>query len=289
MDAAADSARARRCRATHLGASLVALTLLPALGGCTSGSAPVTPLVPPNVVLITIDTLRADRVTPEGPLAALTPHLQGLAARGVRFTDAMAHSPLTFPSHVSIHTGLLPSQHGVRDNGSYVLEDSALTDTFPVRAGRILALPVVQEIPLTGVLRSELDSYLQERIGRILRNPTVDAEPLMRLVVLGGVQSPGYYNVPADLLLSDLVMVAGGPVGEVRLDKSKIKRFGEEIVDKESVRYALDAGMTLDRLNLAGGDEVAIGYDKLGRMERAARTVLLILSIPLAIAALGSL
>jgi protein involved in polysaccharide export with SLBB domain len=171
----------------------------------------------------------------------------------------------------------------------HVLEDSALTDTFPVRAGRILQLPVVQEIPLTGVLRSELDAYLQERIGRILRNPTVDAEPLMRLAVLGGVQSPGYYNVPADLLLSDLVMVAGGPVGEVRLDKSKIKRFGEEIVDKESVRYALDAGMTLDRLNLAGGDEVAIGYDKLGRMERAARTVLLILSIPLAIAALGSL
>ena len=170
-----------------------------------------------------------------------------------------------------------------------VLEDSAMTDTFPVRAGRMLLLPVVQEIPLTGVLRSELNGYLQERIGRILRNPTVDAEPLMRLAVLGGVQSPGYYNVPADLLLSDLVMVAGGPVGEVRLDKSKIKRFGEEIVDKESVRYALDAGITLDRLNLAGGDEVAIGYDKLGRMERAARTVLLILSIPLAIAALGSL
>lgn len=170
-----------------------------------------------------------------------------------------------------------------------VLEDSALNDTFPVRAGRMLQLPVVQEIPLTGVLRSELDAYLQERIGRILRNPTVEAEPLMRLAVLGGVRSPGYYNVPADLLLSDLVMVAGGPVGEVRLDKSQIKRYGEEIVDKESVRYALTSGTTLDRLNLAGGDEVAIGYDKLGRMETVARTVLLLLSIPLAIAAIGAL
>ena len=170
-----------------------------------------------------------------------------------------------------------------------VLEDSALNDTFPVRAGRMLQLPVVQEVPLTGVLRSELDAHLQERIGRILRNPTVEAEPLMRVAVLGGVRSPGYYNVPPDLLLSDLVMVAGGPVGEVRLDKSEIKRYGEQIVDKEGVQYALNSGQTLDRLNLSGGDEVAIGYDKLGRMETVARTVLLLLSIPLAIAALGAL
>lgn len=95
--------------------------------GCSSEPSP-SPLAPrPHVLLITIDTLRADRVTTEGPLAALTPSLQALARRGARFTDATAHAPLTFPSHVSIHTGLLPSEHGARDNGSYVLETSAST------------------------------------------------------------------------------------------------------------------------------------------------------------------
>ena len=95
--------------------------------GCSSEPSPPPPAPRPHVLLITIDTLRADRVTPEGPLAALTPNLQALARRGARFTDATAHAPLTFPSHVSIHTGLLPSEHGARDNGSYVLETSAST------------------------------------------------------------------------------------------------------------------------------------------------------------------
>ncbi|HSC28773.1 MAG TPA: sulfatase-like hydrolase/transferase [Vicinamibacterales bacterium] len=103
------------------------LLLLATAAACTSASPPVPPFTPPHVLLITIDTLRADRVASEGPFAELTPNLRALAARGVRFTDATAHAPLTFPSHVSIHTGLLPSEHGARDNGSYVLEDSART------------------------------------------------------------------------------------------------------------------------------------------------------------------
>ena len=65
-----------------------------------------------NVVLITIDTLRADRVGP-----ALTPAIDALAGRGARFTNARAAAPLTLPSHVTIMTGMLPPQHGVRHNG----------------------------------------------------------------------------------------------------------------------------------------------------------------------------
>ncbi len=66
----------------------------------------------PDLVLITIDTLRADRVGP-----GLTPNLDALASRGVRFTNARAAVPLTLPSHVSILTGALPPEHGVRENG----------------------------------------------------------------------------------------------------------------------------------------------------------------------------
>lgn len=70
-----------------------------------------------NVLLVTIDTLRADRVGAYGA-ARPTPTLDGLAAGGLRFTRAYAHAPMTLPTHASIHTGLIPPRHGVRVNGS---------------------------------------------------------------------------------------------------------------------------------------------------------------------------
>jgi arylsulfatase A-like enzyme/tetratricopeptide (TPR) repeat protein len=76
---------------------------------------------PPNVLLITIDTLRWDRLGCYGGRAETTPVLDRLAARGVRLETAIMHAPLTAPSHASILTGLTPLRHGVRDNGSFVL------------------------------------------------------------------------------------------------------------------------------------------------------------------------
>jgi arylsulfatase A-like enzyme/Tfp pilus assembly protein PilF len=70
-----------------------------------------------NVLLVTIDTLRADRVGAFGG-AYPTPTLDRLAAGGLRFTRAYAHAPTTLPAHASIFTGLLPPRHGVRVNGS---------------------------------------------------------------------------------------------------------------------------------------------------------------------------
>jgi arylsulfatase A-like enzyme/cytochrome c-type biogenesis protein CcmH/NrfG len=69
-----------------------------------------------NVVLVTIDTLRADRVSP-----ALTPAIEALARRGARFTNARSTAPLTAPAHASLLTGLLPPSHGVRLNGAHRL------------------------------------------------------------------------------------------------------------------------------------------------------------------------
>ncbi len=69
----------------------------------------------PNVVLITIDTLRADHVRCYGYEDVQTPALDGLAKDGVRFTQAFTPSPITNTSHTSILTGLLPSTHGVTD------------------------------------------------------------------------------------------------------------------------------------------------------------------------------
>jgi arylsulfatase A-like enzyme/tetratricopeptide (TPR) repeat protein len=71
-----------------------------------------------NVLVISIDTLRADALGSYGGRAA-TPRLDGLAASGARFTFAHAHAVVTLPSHTSLFTGLYPYQHGVRDNTGY--------------------------------------------------------------------------------------------------------------------------------------------------------------------------
>jgi choline-sulfatase len=73
----------------------------------------------PDLVLVTIDTLRADRVG-----RGLTPALDALAARGVRFTNARATAPLTLPSHASMLTGALPPRHGIRENGIHAFPGS---------------------------------------------------------------------------------------------------------------------------------------------------------------------
>ncbi len=70
-----------------------------------------------NLLLVTIDTLRADRIGAYGSAAGLTPHLDRLASEGIRFTRAYSAAPLTLPSHATILTGVSPPVHGVRANG----------------------------------------------------------------------------------------------------------------------------------------------------------------------------
>lgn len=81
----------------------------------------------PDILLVTIDTLRADRVGAYGYAPARTPALDALAAAAVRFADATAHAPLTYPSHVSILTGRYPGVFGVRLNGMDPLPAAAVT------------------------------------------------------------------------------------------------------------------------------------------------------------------
>jgi len=79
-----------------------------------------------NVCLITIDTLRADRVGYSGH-AVETPRLDSLARGGARFMNAVCEVPLTLPSHASILTGTAPPFHKIKNNGTYVLRDGDTT------------------------------------------------------------------------------------------------------------------------------------------------------------------
>ena len=87
-----------------------------------------------NVLLITIDTLRADHVGSYGYAAAQTPALDRLAARGLRFAHATTVAPLTLPAHSSLMTGTFPAFHGVRDNGGFYLGDDQTTLATILRA-----------------------------------------------------------------------------------------------------------------------------------------------------------
>jgi arylsulfatase A-like enzyme/Flp pilus assembly protein TadD len=75
-----------------------------------------------DIILVTIDTVRADSVGFGGNARVRTPFLDSLAQRGVAFTNAHAHNVVTLPSHVNILTGLYPYQHGVRDNAGFTLD-----------------------------------------------------------------------------------------------------------------------------------------------------------------------
>ncbi|MBI3402342.1 MAG: sulfatase-like hydrolase/transferase [Acidobacteria bacterium] len=107
-----------------------------ACGGCASRSAPppAGALRGANVLLVTIDTLRADRVGAYGSRLGLTPTLDRLAAEGLRFEVARAHVPLTLPSHATIMTGRYPVGNGVHDNGSFRYSGTGATLAATLRA-----------------------------------------------------------------------------------------------------------------------------------------------------------
>jgi len=88
-----------------------------------------------NVILITLDTLRTDRLSCYGSRVVDTPNIDAFAADGVRFSNASSTVPFTLPAHSSIMTGLYPPGHGVRENVGYVLDESHPTLAGVLRDG----------------------------------------------------------------------------------------------------------------------------------------------------------
>ena len=138
--------------------------------------------------------------------------------------------------------------------------DSALSNrTFSVSAGRVLVIPGMADIALKGVLRSEVQAYLTERLKTYIKDPQVRAQTLIRHSIFGAVGKPGFYQVPAELLAGDAIMTAGGPQGNAEPGKTVVKRAGVEILGREAFADALVQGRTLDQLNLRAGDEINVG------------------------------
>jgi len=106
------------------------LLLALSLCACTKEEPSATPERPEDalsLLVIGLDTTRADRLGCYGHAAAETPAIDGVAARGVLFRQALAHAPLTLPTHASLFTGAFPPEHGIRDNGRTALPSSLTT------------------------------------------------------------------------------------------------------------------------------------------------------------------
>jgi len=133
-------------------AALAAFFLL-ACAACRSGPAPAaadrSPARPP-LVLVTIDTLRADRLGAYGSTRGLTPSLDAFARNATRFTAAVSQVPLTLPSHATILTGLHPARHGIRTNDGFRLASSVPTLAGSLKAAGYTTAAFIGGYPLRG-------------------------------------------------------------------------------------------------------------------------------------------
>jgi protein involved in polysaccharide export with SLBB domain len=134
----------------------------------------------------------------------------------------------------------------------------ALAGTFVVESGQVIRLPEVGEVSLRGILRSELREHLTRELGRFIRDPAIATESLIRLGIMGQVNSPGFMVLPASMLLEDALMAAGGPTRSANLERIRIDRGGDTVWEGAPLQDALVHGLTLDQLSLRAGDRIDI-------------------------------
>jgi protein involved in polysaccharide export with SLBB domain len=146
------------------------------------------------------------------------------------------------------------------------VEGHEFPESVTVVSGRKIILPEIGEVPLHGVLRSELQQHMTDQIARYIRNPVVEARSLIRIQVRGAVRNPGFFMAPSDMLLADAIMLAGGPAQNARTDRARVERSGQTIWDGERLQTAMVEGRTLDQLSIQAGDDIVLPETRGGRM-----------------------
>jgi protein involved in polysaccharide export with SLBB domain len=140
-----------------------------------------------------------------------------------------------------------------------ILQEPGLTAIYTVTPARTIVLPGNFEIPLRGVLRSEIQAYLTTQLKKYVSEPSVTATASVRVSIFGGVGHPGFYNVPANMLLSAVLQVTGGgPANNFEPKKSRIIRDNKVIIEGREFNDALYRGLTLDQLNVQAGDVIDV-------------------------------
>lgn len=134
----------------------------------------------------------------------------------------------------------------------------ALVDTVTVREGQMISVRGLAEVPLAGVLRSELHGRVVGAVTEVARNASVVTRPFIRLAVFGEVNSPGYISLPGDATVDQLITRAGGPTAAAVVSKVQLVRGDTVLLNSNQVAVAITQGQTLDALELRDGDAITI-------------------------------
>jgi hypothetical protein len=184
---------------------------------------------------------------------------RGAALEGQLSTIGKADRERTMRELALVKTRLSDGDFRVGDRLLVVLtRDSAVTDTAAVRDSLLVTIANLPDVALRGVLRSELSDRLREHVGKYIRNPQVRASLLTRISIAGGVGRPGFFSVPPDRPLTELIMIAGGPMPGAKLDRIEISRGRTTYLRGRNAKRAVKEGRTLDELGVRSGDEVRI-------------------------------
>jgi len=141
---------------------------------------------------------------------------------------------------------------------SFEAGGSVQSDTLTVESGPLIDVPTLGPILLHGVLRSELETHLATEIGRFIQAPRIQARALIRVSVAGDVGRPGFYALPTDLRLSDVVTLAGGATGGADPGRIRVERGQDVLWTVEELLVPVADGRTLDDLGLQPGDRVIL-------------------------------
>jgi polysaccharide export outer membrane protein len=159
--------------------------------------------------------------------------------------------------------------------------DSQFTHSFSVGPGPALTLPVIGAIPLKGVRRADVETYLSQQLGRYVKNPVVHAKVMVRLGVLGEVEHPGFYTVFSGAVVSDALMAAGGPTKDANFTGARIERDGRGLFVGNGFQDAFTRGLTIEGMGLRTGDRIVV--PRRGDAERTFRIVGILVGLPVAI------
>jgi hypothetical protein len=133
------------------------------------------------------------------------------------------------------------------------------SDTVSVRDSLLVSFAKLPDASLKGVLRSELNERLAAHVAKYLIGvEQVRANVLTRVTITGAVNKPGNYFPSPDRPVGELLMVAGGPSVDAKLDELEITRSGRKVLSIKDSKKALREGRTLDQLDVQSGDEVRI-------------------------------
>ena len=157
------------------------------------------------------------------------------------------------------------------------VEVSAFPDTlkivnkiYPITELGYIDLPIYGKVKITDMTKEELENFLKEKFKDYLRFPNLQVKPMIRVSVLGGVPTPGFYYFDPDLSLWELLNQTGGTIDENGLKDMKWER-DRRAVKKNLIPY-LQSGISMKHIGIRSGDQIWVrSPDKPGFIERLSK------------------